>query len=159
VVQGGTAVEETRKWPLYAGIGVAVVGVIAIIALGSGSKSKPKAAPTTNTAQPTAQEPTTQQTVDTSAPPFQDDPQQRAQPTNRPDPATVAAGLEHDLKKQRLWANVTISGNAVEVRSGSCGDAGMAPMLDGAAPAFKAAGLTKLRCVEQSGRVVSDRDL
>jgi hypothetical protein len=35
----------------------------------------------------------------------------------------------------------------------------MATALDASAPTFKAAGLTKLRCLEQSGRVVTDRDL
>jgi hypothetical protein len=35
----------------------------------------------------------------------------------------------------------------------------MVPMLDAARAGLKAAGLTRLRCVEQSGAVVLDREL
>jgi hypothetical protein len=45
------------------------------------------------------------------------------------------------------------------VRSSSCGDKQMLPVLDGIAPRLKAAGLTRLRCLEQSGSVVFARDL
>ncbi|NVB77300.1 MAG: hypothetical protein HOV81_02800, partial [Kofleriaceae bacterium] len=73
--------------------------------------------------------------------------------------ASAASQLERELKKQRLWSTVQIFGSRVEVRSGSCSDPAMAAALDASASTFKAAGLTKLRCLEQSGQVVTDRDL
>ncbi len=71
----------------------------------------------------------------------------------------VAAGLERTLQRQRLWSKVSVSGSRVEVRSGSCSDQAIQAPIAEAAPAFKAAGLTSLRCVEESGSVVFTREL
>ena len=79
--------------------------------------------------------------------------------TKGPAPDTIAAELERSLKRARLWATVTVIGDHVEVRSGSCSDPQMKPALDAAAGSFRAAGLTRLRCLEQGGSVVFDRDL
>jgi hypothetical protein len=83
------------------------------------------------------------------------------QPTQAkaPSPEPVAADLERSLKRARLWATVTVIGDRVDVRSGSCSDPQMRPTLDAVAGSFKAAGVTRLRCLEQSGSVVIDRDL
>jgi len=154
-VQGGTAVEETpRRWPLFAVLGAAVIGVLAIVLLGrAGDDPKPAA-----TAPVTAQQPQQVQAAETQTQTTFQDEARPAQPSG-PDANALAATLERELKRQRLWSTVTVTGTRVDVRSGSCSDAAMAPMLDGAIAGFKSAGLTKLRCVEQSGRVVSDRDL
>ena len=76
-----------------------------------------------------------------------------------PRPDQLATALEAALRKQRLWSTVAVVGDHADVRSGSCNDPGMATALDHVAAAFKAAGLTKLRCLEQSGQVVLSRDL
>ena len=76
-----------------------------------------------------------------------------------PTPDAIAADLEHSLRHARLWSTVDVIGDHVDVRSGSCSDPAMKPALDAAAGSFKAAGLTRLRCLEQSGSVVIDRDL
>lgn len=80
-----------------------------------------------------------------------------AQPTVRAD--QVARNLESDLKKLRLWSTVSVIGDHVDVHSSSCNDAGMKSTIQPQLPAFHAAGLTKLRCLEQSGAVVFARDL
>jgi hypothetical protein len=67
--------------------------------------------------------------------------------------------LERALKKQRLWSTVRVVGDRAEVRSGACEEPALAATLDAATPALKAAGLTALRCLEQSGRVVTTREL
>jgi hypothetical protein len=54
---------------------------------------------------------------------------------------------------------VTVTGDRVEVRSQTCKDPGMKASVDGVVASFHAAGLTRLRCVEQSGAVVFSRDL
>jgi len=75
------------------------------------------------------------------------------------DPQLAAAALEDVLRRQRLWGRVQISGARVDVRSGSCGDKAMPPAIDGEKAVLRGAGLTKLRCLEQSGAVVFERDL
>lgn len=155
-VEGGTAVEApSRSFPAIAALIGAVViggGIIAFFALRGDKKpaaARP-AAPTEDTAAP--------ETATPAVTPDQPAPTQTAAPKG-PQPEDIAAQLERELQKQRLWSTVSVIGSRVDVRSGSCSEPAMAPMLDGAAPAFKAAGLTKLRCVEQSGGVVTDRDL
>jgi hypothetical protein len=149
-LEGGTAVQSTaRKAPLVAVLAAVAVGVAILIYLGVRKTDKP-----------IVQAQTTEESDAVAAPEpaATDQPEATEQPSG-PNPVEVAASLERTLKKQRLWSTVTVVGGRVEVRSGSCGDAAMAPVLDAAAPAFKAAGLTRLRCLEQSGRVVTERDL
>jgi len=150
---GGTALEPTgRRFPLLAVIGAAVIGAAIIIYLGvRGGKEPARAAP--------APTPTTEPApAATAPPPTAPEP---AQPTaaRGPDPQTLANDLERRLRRQRLWSTVDVVGGRVDVRSGSCSDPAMRTALDGAVAGFKAAGLTKLRCLEQSGRVVTDREL
>ena len=76
-----------------------------------------------------------------------------------PDPSEAVAALDRALKKERLWGTVSAIGGRVDVRTGACNDPGMAPVLATAAPQLKDAGLTRLRCMEQSGAVVFERDL
>jgi hypothetical protein len=76
-----------------------------------------------------------------------------------PNAGGVASGLEQALRRRRLWSTVEVNGTRIDVRSGSCGDANMSPMIEGARASLHGAGLTRLRCLEQSGRVVFERDL
>jgi hypothetical protein len=150
-VEGGTAVPSARRGPLLGVIGVAVLALAFVIyfALDKPTKPAPQQAAPARAAD------------DTSAPEPAQAPDQPAapEPPAGPDAQDVAAGLARALEKQRLWSTVNIVGDRVDVRSGSCSDPAMAPLLESAAHSFKAAGLTKLRCLEQSGRVVTDRDL
>jgi hypothetical protein len=75
------------------------------------------------------------------------------------DPRFAVSALDKALKKERLWGNVEVSGTRVDVRSSGCGDAGMKPLIDANASALRDGGLTHLRCLEQSGGVVFERDL
>lgn len=75
------------------------------------------------------------------------------------DPRAAAAALEDVLRRARLWGRVEISGGRIDVRSGSCGDKAMRPTIEGEHAVLRGAGLTKLRCLEQSGAVVFERDL
>lgn len=151
-VEGGTAVAAPRRSPLLAIIGVALVAIALVVYFGLRSSSKPAAKPSTAA------------TVDEPPPEpadIPDEPQTATAPEEpaRPDPQHLANNLRRTLERQRLWSQVTIVGDHVDVQSSSCGDPAMAPVLDAAAPSFKAAGLTRLRCLEQSGRVVTERGL
>jgi hypothetical protein len=77
----------------------------------------------------------------------------------RPDPRVVASELEAGLRKQRLWTRVEVIGTRLDVRSGSCRDPAMRPAIDGKTAVLRGAGLTRLRCVEQSGAVVFEHEL
>jgi hypothetical protein len=71
----------------------------------------------------------------------------------------AATELEMMLRRQRLWGRAEIVGSRIDVRSGSCADPAMSPAIDSERTTLHGAGLTKLRCLEQSGAVVFERDL
>jgi hypothetical protein len=45
------------------------------------------------------------------------------------------------------------------VRSSACSEAALGSLIDARRDVLRDAGLTRLRCLEQSGRVVFERDL
>lgn len=151
-VTGGTALSETRRVPLAAIVAAGVVGLGLILWLGlrHGSSSAPAAKPGPSPALVAAKAP-----PPTLAPGVPETPSAPQGPA----PETVAGELSHTLDKQRLWSTVTVTGDRVDVRSGSCSDPAIQAPIAAAAPSFKAAGLTQLRCVEQSGAVVFTREL
>ncbi|MEO8548607.1 MAG: hypothetical protein ABI678_01490 [Kofleriaceae bacterium] len=154
---GGTAVESqgSKVSPLFALAAALVVagGIIAFFAL----RKHEGTASATPVATPTEPQPSTAPVVVAPVP----DPPVLAPPpvqsTIHPD--QIAAALERDLKRQHLWSSVTVTGDRVDVRSQSCKEAGLKTSIDASVAAFHAAGLTRLRCVEQSGAVVFTRDL
>jgi hypothetical protein len=80
-------------------------------------------------------------------------------PPPAPSPQAAVNDLSRTLRVQRLWATLSFNGVVLEVRSASCGEAELSNAIASAASPLRAAGLTKLRCVEQSGRVVFERDI
>jgi hypothetical protein len=161
---GGTVVtEKTKSWPIIA----IVIGVVVVVFIGWQVKKafddyRTKAHHVRDAAVIT-EEPT-----NTPAPNSINDSLTANQPNNPVPPPNaaptvhaedVAKLLDHNLKVQRLWSTVTVTGDHVDVRSASCADAGMKSTIDAVVASFHAAGLTKLRCVEQSGGVVFSRDL
>jgi hypothetical protein len=78
---------------------------------------------------------------------------------NPPSADALATDLQHALDRQRLWSTVEVTGTGVEVRSSSCSDVAMRPALESVAAQFKAAGVRRLRCLDESGAVVFTRDL
>jgi hypothetical protein len=75
-----------------------------------------------------------------------------------PDSRAAIGELETTLRRQRLWGHAEITGQRINLRSGSCSDPAMRTVIDGKAALLHTAGLTKLRCLEQSGAVVFERD-
>lgn len=76
-----------------------------------------------------------------------------------PDPTAAAAAFDRALKRERLWGTVSAVGERVDVRTGACNDPGMATLVARSSTLLRGAGLTRLRCMEQSGAVVFERDL
>ncbi len=151
---GGTSVEERRFPTVAVAAGVIAVAAILLLVLGGGGGGDRKKAPPAEVGVPV-------EAVPASAAPA---PQAPARPleiprTTGPSPSAAAAELERALGRQRLWSSVQASGERVDVRSGSCADPAMGPMIDAAQASLRGAGLTRLRCLAQSGAVVFERDL
>ena len=152
---GGTAVAR-RGFPISAvliAVGVAAV----IIVIGTRRGTRP-AAP-----EPAALPAPVEVSAASAAP-------QTAAPlavpvaAQRPDTAdqdrrTAALEVEATLRRQRLWGRAEILGPRIDVRSGSCADKAMPPAIDSVRAVLRGAGLTRLRCLAQSGAVVFERDL
>ena len=160
---GGTSVEP-RAFPIVrVAAGALAIGVVLLLVLGGGGgdDQKQAPAPAPGTAAPGAEEaaaPAPGGAVPAPAPQAPPRPLDIPAATG-PSPSAAAAEFERALGGQRLWSSVAASGDRVDVRSGSCADPAMGPMIDAARAALRGAGLTRLRCLAQSGAVVLERDL
>ena len=153
---GGTVAEEKASMIAPVAIAVLVAGsIIAFFALRNRGSSDEPIAPAP-VAAPVATQPAPPPPPDRRAPP--PSPTAASRPAG-PSPTAAAGDLEKELRHQRLWSSVTVHGASLEVRSATCADPQMAPAIETARPTLQAAGLTKLRCLEESGRVVFERDL
>ena len=160
-VAGGTVAEDRRfPWMLIAvplGAVIVIVLLLKLIAGGDDTTTEPAAGSdqpvATTTTQPVARpNPTT-----TTQPVQPTNPSQPARPA--PDPNAAVGELDRALRGRRLWSTVEASPPRVDVRSGLCDDPSMKPTIDSAVPVLRGAGLTRLRCLAQSGTVVFERDL
>jgi hypothetical protein len=155
---GGTTLSTPKRGSPLLAIALAIIvggGFIAFFALRGGKTSHAATAPTPDQTAPapdqTAPSTSTVQPV-TSA-------QAPVTATHTPKPGEIATALQNTLEHMELWSTVAVTGPRVELQSGSCRDPQLEKQLAGTAAAFKAAGLTRVRCVEQSGAVVFDREL
>lgn len=164
---GGTAVNGPARFPLGLAIVAAVViggGLVAYFALrghhgtpAAETADEGSAAAAGDTATATAGAADELDDGDETGAPA---PAAAGRSAAAPMPAdAVAARLERRLKRLHLWATVDVGSTVVDVRSDSCSDPAIKPVIDSAAARFKAAGLTRLRCMEESGTVVFSRDL
>ncbi len=152
---GGTALASSGRPPVLALVAGAAVALVIVLFFALRKGDDREVAPTAAPAQ-TAEQPTVAPT--TSDPGPLPDPTPAAG-SAAPDPRFAISALDRALKKERLWGTVQAVGTRVDVRSGACSDPGMAPLLDANTGPLRDAGLTRLRCMEQSGAVVFERDL
>lgn len=159
---GGTAVVDGgptgSRLNLIIALGAGVaIAIVLVIVLGGRGGSKTASATTTPTTSDEVEETPTNPTQPTQP----DEPTVApAQPTNDNSEAQAAATeLEKELKRQRLWGTASVIDQRVDIRSGSCDAKDMGSLVDGQRARLQGAGLTKLRCLAQSGAVVFERDL
>ena len=152
---GGTALAQ-RRFPvtsLLVALGVAAVVIIVFSVRGTRAKVEPEAPaplqPIPAVANPTLGAPL--------APASR--PAPAATPETSVSPQAAGRDVEDTLRRQRLWGRAVITGGRIDVRSGSCADPAMRPLIDTKKTLLHGAGLTKLRCLEQSGAVVFETDL
>jgi hypothetical protein len=150
---GGTTLER-KGFPIAAVIAALGVAAAIIVVFGLGRGSQPTEAAPPPVPPPIAATPDAPRAPQPAAAPATIAPEAAGQ-----DLAAATAELEDTLRRQRLWGRVVITGQRIDVRSGSCADPAMRPLIDGKQPLLHGAGLTKLRCLEQSGAVVFERDL
>jgi hypothetical protein len=155
---GGTAVPQ-RRFPvaaMIAGLGVAVAIILVFALRGSTRQPEPEPAAPPDPIQAITANPQPPAPVAVG-------PQAQLAPSASEaavqDPGPAVAELKLALRDRRLWGSVVITGQRVDVRSGSCADPAMQPLIETKRSLLHSAGLTKLRCVEQSGAVVFERDL
>lgn len=158
VEPGGTTVEP-KGFPLSA-IAIAVGVMVVVFGVGFALRGRGRTAGQEIAAQPQVLEavpasPPARRVASPAAPA----PAAPEVVTAAPDPAAAASDLEASLRKQRLWNRVEIIGSRLDVRSGSCLDPAMRAAIEGKKAVLRSAGLTRLRCVEQSGAVVFESEL
>lgn len=154
---GGTAVVP-RGFPISAVVVAVGVAAAIILIFGARRGSRPAApepaalpAPVDAIAASAAPRTAALRTVPASEPPRPD--------TAEQDRRAAVLQLEATLRRQRLWGRAEILGPRIDVRSGSCADTAMPLAIDSERAVLRGAGLTKLRCLAQSGAVVFERDL
>jgi hypothetical protein len=157
VEPGGTSVDEPGRFPIGAIVAAIVVAAAIVLFFGLRKGATNDDAPPPSTPD-IAEPPPAAQTGEAPPPPTQ--PESLADESPRgPNPQAIAAALVYTLRRDRMFAKITIVTDRVDVQTSSCDDPQLGPALQGSAAAFRSAGLTKLRCLEQSGRVVFERDL
>lgn len=149
---GGTAVQQ-RGFPIVAVVAPVVIALAIALFFGlRGGADKPSAS-NAGAEQPA---PSTQvTTAPVATAPVVPAPSSEV-PRN---PAGAARDLERSLRGLRLWSTIEIVGTRIDVRSASCGDRAMVPPINAAMSSLREGGLTKLRCLAQSGAVVFEREL
>ena len=153
---GGTTIKTKQGSPLLA-IAIAVIvggGFIAFFALRGNKHHEASAAP----AQPSPQ-PTSEAAPAPTPPPVPVASVAPAPVVATPNPGAIASRLQTTLQRMELWSTVSVTGARLELQSRACRDPQLGKQLDAVAASFRAAGLTRVRCLEQSGAVVFDREL
>jgi hypothetical protein len=155
---GGTAL-ETRDFPIapfVAALAVAAA-IIIVFSVRSAGKKTGAAAPTLPAPIEAVAAPPAPVRPTTAAASLS--PVAQGSAAALQDPRAAAAELETALRFQRLWGRVELAGPRIDLRSGSCSDPAMRPLIESKQAVLRGAGLTRLRCVEQSGAVVFEHDL
>jgi hypothetical protein len=148
---GGTAIDR-RPLPIVpivvaVAVAAAVIAFVATRRSGSGEATPP----------PAELEPAIDQHATITQPVTPAAPGSASQ--RRPDPDAIAGQVDRALKRAHLWSTVGAAGSRLDIRSTSCNDPGLARIVDGARGALREAGLVRLRCAEQNGKIVFERDL
>ncbi len=156
-VAGGTVAEDRQfPWALVAvPLGAVIVIALFLKLVAGGGDDAPVVADG-----PIGATPAQPQGTVVAQPALPTDPQP-VRPTQpaAPDPTAAVAELDRLLRGQRLWSTIQTELPRIDVRSSSCDNPSMRPSIDRVAAVLRRAGLTRLRCLAQSGTVVFERDL
>jgi hypothetical protein len=155
---GGTAVAQ-RGFPILAVLAPVAIAAAIIVVFAVRGSGKQTAAAQQVPSEPTVVAAQSLPPRVTTAPLGSPLPEPAPSGVAAPDGRAAVLRLEDTLRRARLWGRAEITGQRVDVRSGLCGDKAMRPAIESERAVLHGAGLTKLRCLEQSGAVVFESDL
>jgi hypothetical protein len=153
----GTAVEASgvsRRMLVMGGAVAASLGILAAVLLGADGqdearKVEPAANPATESAAPARIPPA----VPLAAP-------QVTQPQLRTgEQAAAVEQLRRAFGKARLYSQISIQGDQLELRSSACQDRQLIELLSQSSARLGESGLHRVRCLEPHGQVVFSREL
>ncbi len=139
---------------LVLGGAVAVsLGVATAVLLGAGENEGERAAPRAGVESETAP-PAPIPRAQPIAEPVAEQPQLRAS-----DPAASVEQLRRAFGKARLYSQISVQGDQLELRSSACGDRQLEALLSQVSAQLTESGLHRVRCLEPHGQVVFSREL
>lgn len=153
---GGTAVETSgipKRALVLGGAAAVSLGVVAAVLLGAGKKEVVRATPGAGleSAAPT---PVPLPRAQPIAAPVAEQPQLRTG-----NPAAAVEQLRRAFGKARLYSQISVQGDLLELRSSSCGDRQLETLLTQVSAQLSESGLHRVRCLEPHGQVVFSREL
>jgi hypothetical protein len=155
-IQGGTSVDDGgSSWLPWAIAAVLLAGGVAALALLFGGEEESKPAPA-EVAEVATEVPEEEQQAPGVPAPKASEPEKDSAKTE------ALETLQNNLNGANLWATVTIAGDddaAVSVRSASCDDAEIRPVLAEAGPGLKSLGFSSVRCLAEHGELIFETEL
>ncbi len=153
----GTAVAPSRVAPrTFALVGAVALsaGVLAAVLIGMNDRRKPPEAPVATA--PSSALPAPQLAV----PPPRFTAPQVLQPAQvQVNPSGAVEQLRRAFAKARLYSQISVSGDVLELRSSACEDGQLVDLLDQSSATLTESGLHRVRCLQPHGQVVFTREL
>ncbi len=156
---GGTSVAGSPKLPILAAIAAAATVAIALtiwIVAGRGTDASSAPAEPAIEAEIEAEEAGGDAELE-AAPPA---PRPRAPRNQAPDLGAAAAALAAELRKERLWATVTVDRadpTVLIVQSSLCEDQGVKDTISASSSSLASSGARLIRCVAPHGGVIFEQ--
>ena len=153
----GTAVEASavsKRTLVMGGAVAASLGILAAVVLGAGGRDEArKVEPAASPAQDSAAPVRIPRAAPIAVPPV-------AQPQLRMgDQAAAVEQLRRAFGKARLYSQISIQGDQLELRSSACQDRQLIDVLSQSSAQLGESGLHRVRCLEPHGQVVFSREL
>lgn len=151
----GTAVEARGLSPklLGAGAAIALSALAVVLAVATSGNDAPRPAATTEPT--TAPEAPPPQRPAAPTPPLP----QFAPTTTPTSQAAAVDQLRRAFAKARLYSQISVQGDELELRSASCEDSQLSALLTQSRTALTESGLHRVRCLQPHGQVVFSREL
>lgn len=156
-VQGGTSVDAEHRlggWPYLTAAGLLGAALLGYFIFGGSDEPKQRESPVTidEVEEDLDEQPATTRPARPALP----------QPEKDAERTTALETVEATLNASNLWATVRAGGEndrTVSVRSASCDDDEIRPLLREAGPDLKTAGFVLIQCVAEHGELIFEQPL
>lgn len=151
----GTALApEAPSWGRWVGVGVAVSVAGAVLLFALGGDAPRERAPEVDEAPPQEVAPI----AATRPAPVAFEPESGSAPTVVSQ-AVAIDQLRRAFGKARLYSQLSMQGDQLELRSAACDDPRLSELLDQVTATLHESGLRRVRCLQPHGQVVFSREL